>query len=657
MKLNHLILVICTGILVGFSACKKDPFTEADAIAAQKELITMKYGYELQLKNIEAAIQKAHDDAAIIMKNLDIKGASDLSKQEAAQDIAYMLAYLEREKQWYAWYNTWQNRTQDSINTVNQAKADAAAIAAAYNNLFTVYNSVLRIMDNGKAIAGATIKVLNADGATFYTATSDANGYIYIKNLKLLSSGPLSIVVPNTAKALYPIYYGTPGGTFSNNGTYELSINSYDPSTLKSITGTVYAALNLTNNAREGAGAGILISADAKVLSDNVNSLTGAKDTITLAFPTSTLSSGAYSLSVPATGGALSSYTLTIPKFLTGYQRAYTLVGENPYQALATRSDSVPVVLGTSGNNTANYTWEDAFYASYFMTLPDSDADGGYSATLTDPKGFLPYLLDQMDLGGNNLPTGYSAADSSLPAGTWKIDADGFLLNNGHLAQDLTNDANIMYDLPVTITLDSSAYNYYMAKADGQLGDTDSATTKVGVRWQYLYDLQNNIPTAIWTPTIVVNQSFGNDTLSVGLVDLTGRFLNDEPELLAVVDASTEVDGLGQITEIVLLEDGNHGLFDISSVLDGDGAAVDYNWFTNYGGRLTGEVTISGTVGNDYTRSSYTITSAKTLVNWNYGTLYTGNYFNAVGVAVQGNNYGEQNISGSRNSYITFPAP
>ena len=652
MKLNHLILVICTGILVGFSACKKDPFTEADAIAAQKELITMKYGYELQLKNIEAAIQKAHDDAQIIMKNLDIKGASDLSKQEAAQDIAYMLASLERDKNWYAWYNTWQNRTQDSITTANQAKADAAALAAAYNSLFTVYNSALRIMDNGKAIAGATIKILNADGATFYTATSDANGYIYIKNLKALPTGPLSIVVPNTAKALYPVYYGTPQSTLNNGGSNDLSISSYDPTSLKSITGTVYAALNLTNNAREGAGAGILVSADAKILSDNVNSLTGAKDTITLSFPTSTLSSGAYSLSVPATGGALASYTLTIPKSLAAYQRAYTLVGENPYQALPTRSDSVPVVLAPSGNLTANYTWEDAFYASYFMTLPDSDADGGYSATLTDPKGFLPYLLDQIDLGGNNLPTGFSGPDSSLPAGTWKIYSDGFLLNNGHLSDDLMDDPNIMYELPLTTTLDSSAYNYYIAKPIGSVGDTDSSLTREGVRWQYFQDILNNVPTAIWTPTIVVNQNFGNDTLSVGLVDLTGRFLNEEPEFLAVVDASTEVDGLGYVTAIILLANDDHGLFNITAVLNLAGDGVDDNWFTNYGGRLSGQVTVSGTVTNDYTRSSYTITSNKTGVNWNYGALYTDTYFNAVGVATQGNNYGEQNISGSRSSYL-----
>ena len=112
MKLNHLILVICTGILVGFSACKKDPFTEADAIAAQKELITMKYGYELQLKNIEAAIQKAHDDAQIAITNLNIKGASDLEKQKAQQELASYIARLEADRQDWLRFQV----LQDSFN-------------------------------------------------------------------------------------------------------------------------------------------------------------------------------------------------------------------------------------------------------------------------------------------------------------------------------------------------------------------------------------------------------------------------------------------------------------------------------------------------------------------------------------------------------------
>ena len=130
MKLNHLILVICTGILVGFSACKKDPFTEAEAIAAQKELITLKYGYELQLKNIEAAIQAAKDAAAIQMTNLEIKGASDLQKQKAADEIAYLLAKLNAERQDYvARQVAIDSLTRIFIARNQAATADSLALA------------------------------------------------------------------------------------------------------------------------------------------------------------------------------------------------------------------------------------------------------------------------------------------------------------------------------------------------------------------------------------------------------------------------------------------------------------------------------------------------------------------------------------------------
>jgi len=666
MKLNHLILVICTGILVGFSACKKDPFTEADAIAAQKELITMKYGYELQLKNIEAAIQKAHDDAQILMKNLEIKGASDLSKQEAAQSIAYLMAALERDKQWYAWYNTWITKFNDSVNAANQAKADAAAIAAAWNALATTYNVALRILDNNKAVAGATIKILNFDGATFFTATSDANGYIYIKNQKFLSDAPLSIVLPNSANAVYPIYYGTPANTLTSSQT-NLAINSYDPTTLKSISGTVYAALDLTNNAREGAGAGVLVSADAKILSANVNTLTGKKDTVTLSFPTSTLASGAYSLKVPVTGGALASYTLSIPDYFIGYQRAYTLVGSNPYQAIPTKSDSVKVVLGTSGNNTSNTTWNTSrFFASYFMTLPDSDGEGGYSATLTDPIGILVSMLQTIDLGGSNTPEGVSAPDSSI-VGEWSINPAGFLLNNGHLGTNITNDEYITYKRPKEGFSKDSTW-----KDTNNLNPDSTTYDPLGSGYSSKYFTLNEWlalsvadRTAImaarvangnttFTPTTLNSDLYGNDTLAIELVDLTGILVNEAPELIAVVEGPVDEE-FGSVTQILLLEDASHGMFNITAVLDLNGTAIDSNWFTNYGGRLSGQVTVSGTTDAvDYLRSGYTITSNKTLVNWNYGALYSSVLYPwpAKGVKVVGTTFGQQSIPGTAATYI-----
>jgi len=589
MKLNHLILVICTGILVGFSACKKDPFTEADAIAAQKELITLKYGYELQLKNIEAAIQKAHDDAAITMKNLEIKGASDLEKQRAAQQIAYLLASLQAERENFLWYEKYA----DSVRAVLAKRKSDSTIEAQFAALATTYNTVVRFTNNGVAVSGVTVKILRFDN-TYFTGTSDANGYLYVKNEKFLAGAPAVISKPSTEKEVYPITYTTPSSLFANNSSSNFPLLSYNPTNLDSIKGSLTVITSLQGSAGASSaaavGAGYLVKATSTI--NSTGTLPGDTTSIKLEFITSTLSTGAYKLDVPkaGTGTAISSgYTVSAPLKVTSTIKGYTLDGTNPYQALPTVGEAtVSVTAGAYGGS-----FDTRFNPTYFLSLPNSDHPGGYSVTLTDPLLLIPQLLSGISSGGGNTPQGVAAAGTSLDTSKkFTINPAAFLLNNGHLSFNVTNDTNVYYNSPEVVTLDSTKYLAYMAlPVDSSLANANTTltvagmpVTKSGWRYQYLTDQINNVPAAtlltkygsstvgVWTPTIASSSQYGNDTLEIDFIDLTGSFVNDEPEFYAVVTPSNAAPEKGKVTSIILARGQDYGQFNISGVFASTGA-------------------------------------------------------------------------------------
>ena len=589
MKLNHLILVICTGILVGFSACKKDPFTEADAIAAQKELITMKYGYELQLKNIEAAIQKAKDDAAILMKNLEIKGASDLQKQKAADEIAYLLAKLNAERQDYiARQVAIDSLTRIFVARNNKEKADSLALAA-YLASAEVYNGTVRFMSNttGRALAGVKVKIFKFDASGYFTATSNAEGYIYIKGERFVPGQDMTVVGPNSSSEIFPIAYYNVGCWLPESSSQTIYLNSYSLDELESITGEVYAALDLTNNANDGAGAGILVSAKTTV--GDEGDLPTDTTSVTLEFATSTLSDGTFEVSV-ADGSAIDGYTVTIPKTLNAYQTAYTMgEGDNEYQTLPTKSDSLSVTLQTGVTG-----WDNSVLG-YFMTLPNSDNPKGYSATLTDPLGILPYSLNLVaeESAVYRTPDGESTPDSSISS--FRFDVDGFRLNNGWLNLAPSKDVNIYYNLPIDeITPDSS---YEDPKSTNDLNIGGVGLTISAYEWIYSLDVNQRTAIrvqrvsnasaaddAVITPTVAQDTTYTMDTLDVSLVDLTGFLVEDAPELSAIVfsvDGGNNFDntvGIGHLQIIELLEDASGGLFNIDAALDGDAGFTVVNY-------------------------------------------------------------------------------
>ncbi|MEO7531960.1 MAG: hypothetical protein ABIS69_11130, partial [Sediminibacterium sp.] len=96
-----------------FTACKKDAFSEKDAIAAQTTLLQTKFSYDLAIKQIDLQIQRSGDSAKIVIQNLVNSGASALEILKQTNALAQI---LQNQTNLLAAY-----RYQDSLarNTVN----------------------------------------------------------------------------------------------------------------------------------------------------------------------------------------------------------------------------------------------------------------------------------------------------------------------------------------------------------------------------------------------------------------------------------------------------------------------------------------------------------------------------------------------------------
>jgi len=635
MKLNHLILVICTGILVGFSACKKDPFTEEDAIAAQKELITMKYGYELQLKNIEAAIQKAHDEAAIAITKLEIQGASDLSKQNAAQEIARNLAALEAERQ--DWLR--MKILKDSMDRVFAARNAAETAAAAFKNAATVYNGVITVKDqNSKFVAGAVVKVMNFDGSAFFTGTSDANGQINVKDFRTWPSMIARVTVPASATAIYAGATVVMSSLMNNYDQKDLFVYSYNPASTVTIKGTVYAALDLTNaSSNEGAGAGVGIKISTKLKAYGPNPL--ASDTsVVLNIPgTVTGSNGSYTLVVPKHTSALDSFKVSLAsEGLNFAQRAYTLgAGSNEYQRIPTVEDSGRVVLA---NGSDGYDGDGGWPAgvAYFLSLPDAiqnkDSKKKYTMTLTDPLFILFQGLGGGNLGERTSDGAFNLSTTSMEEG-FRFDADGFVLNNGWMRTAASEDTSYYYSLPQVALLKDSTW-----KDTGNLNPDSSTYDPLGLgysskyftlnEWLALSLAQRTVIMAVrtangvatFTPTTKDTKVYGPDTLAVTVEDLTGFFVEEAPELYAIAyaeGAKGQFDGdgtssKGKLQIVELLDADNGGLFNIDAIIEDEENAIYL--FTNS----------AFTPSNVQTSWTLAPTANTTKKNFYYGTWDSG---------------------------------
>jgi len=599
MKLNHLILVICTGILVGFSACKKDPFTEKDAIEAQKELITLKAGYDLALKNVELAIQKAHDEAAIAITKLQTQGASDLSKQQAQQDAAKALLELEIMKR--------EILFQDSLDKANllmaaQAMSFYSMVMNRNGSPFLTGQWEIRENDKKTLLPGSTVKYMPADKTTFVTLTANSEGFVRYQNALVYPTQRLYVEGVSSASKKFALQIYRAEDAFNYDNLY---LYSYDPTNVLKVSGKLYAAFDLTNNTTENAGAARLISANADFRTYGGFKNDSGKAVIE--FAATTDASGVYTLKLPNnTDNAVTGYDLLFPKEITGYQKAYTnwKSGDNQFQTLPTIVDSLAVTLKPGVGSYVDVT-------NYYLTLPDEDGEG-YSMTLTDPLKIIAQYVNDNYGDDTRLPDGTTENETNTLSSGFSIDVDGFVLNNGWFkVQPSDNDGNqYVYDVPQVITTDSTNIKAYL---NGTQGYRDT------IYLTYLADFVNSggNPSAVWTPALEYDTTYTVDTLAVDLVDMSGAFVDEAPELSVTIDIN------GALESIIFEEDASTGLFNIDAVLAVN-STFDGGWLKALTNRQPKSSKIaSGNWTDDYTYRLGHIEEATT-VNFYYGVVKAG---------------------------------
>jgi hypothetical protein len=318
----NFMLFVLLGAVLFVTSCKKDPFSEKDALQAQKELLAQKFGYDLAIANVSLQIQRAGDSARIAIQNLVNSGATALEKERLASALALKLAD----------YNHLLNelRAKDSLSRI-QSYVESIGGVRSYQ---------IRVIDfNTKApINGATVRVLPWGASTFASVKTNSDGIAIMTNV---------IIDPQA------IFYANDENTGVTSATTMVKRDAINNSTIEvyrfnaatgtnTISGTLFHTADLTTGASGNAGAGRTVTATYTL------STTGGAGG-----PNGGIPGFEVKWERTALTGATGSYSIAVPKLnaswvvetkTTSYSAMQTMyvnyfVGENPLTT-APRLDS-----------------------------------------------------------------------------------------------------------------------------------------------------------------------------------------------------------------------------------------------------------------------------------------------------------------------------
>jgi hypothetical protein len=353
-------LFVLLGAVLFVTSCKKDPFSEKDALQAQKELLAQKFGYDLAIANVSLQIQRAGDSARIAIQNLVNSGATALEKERLASALALKLAD----------YNHLLNelRAKDSLSRI-QSYVESIGGVRSYQ---------IRVIDfNTKApINGATVRVLPWGASTFASVKTNSDGIAIMTNV---------IIDPQA------IFYANDENTGVTSATTMVKRDAINNSTIEvyrfnaatgtnTISGTLFHTADLTTGASGNAGAGRTVTATYTL------STTGGAGG-----PNGGIPGFEVKWERTALTGATGSYSIAVPKLnaswvvetkTTSYSAMQTMyvnyfVGENPLTT-APRLDSALLSFRINGTTSA------PLVSGYYLKLK-ADSLSGAPVYLTDP--------------------------------------------------------------------------------------------------------------------------------------------------------------------------------------------------------------------------------------------------------------------------------
>jgi hypothetical protein len=224
-KLLHVVTIFFL-VVITATSCKKDLFNEKDAIAAQTDLLNLKYAkdadliklkfsndlilknIDVQIKNIDLQIQRVSDSAqfALLRLGTTLRFSADSAMERIRQANALaqilqsyqnqrLLAlqadslarnmstfYNNQQKANNLWYDSLYRAQRFYNDSVTLAQTDAAAAKAAIEASKAILRAMTKdysvtVIDNFNTIVeGATVSVYPYGSTTLLTAKTDSRG-------------------------------------------------------------------------------------------------------------------------------------------------------------------------------------------------------------------------------------------------------------------------------------------------------------------------------------------------------------------------------------------------------------------------------------------------------------------------------------------------
>lgn len=373
----NFMLFVLLGAVLFVTSCKKDPFSEKDALQAQKELLAQKFGYDLAIANVSLQIQRAGDSARIAIQNLANSGATALEKERLASQLALKLADFN--------YLLAELRAKDSLSRIQDY----------VTNIGGVRSYQIRVIDyTTKApINGATVKVLPWGASTFASVKTNSDGLAIMNNVIIDPQAIFYALDENTGvtSATTMVRRQDLSGVTVGTGNPTMEVFRFGTGLTTTVSGTLRARADLTTGAAFNFGAGRSITATTDLTLQNGSI---AAPAVRWSFTTLTTASGGYSFTFPR--GA---YTWSIAPAVTSVsamQKMYVnyVDGvENPFTTLP-RLDSMTVTFSTSATSASSAS---PLVHGYYLKLP-ADSVTGANIILRDKStaNFMSTLIQRV---------------------------------------------------------------------------------------------------------------------------------------------------------------------------------------------------------------------------------------------------------------------
>ncbi len=349
--ITAIMLVVAT-----FTACKKDAFSEKDAIAAQTTLLQTKFSYDLAIKQIDLQIQRSGDSAKIVIQNLINSGATALEVLKQTNMLAQILQNQNNYLAQLRYADSLARNTaviSDKLKAARKAFDDSVtnAINNATLKLQLQHNYAITVTDvNGNTpIANASVSVLTYGSTTLTTATTNASGIAKFDGIIVDPAASFIISATNYGSVLIQENNLTVlGSALQTSGSLSVTTSSKSAtvqlynaaSNRNTVAGSILGDLDLTNGDGAEGISGQLIT----FASNGAITLNG----VSAVYQFSTLSdaNGKYSISLPD-----GSFTTSYPNIKILQKLFVNAWQDEDATSALPRIDSVGATLATSGAN------------------------------------------------------------------------------------------------------------------------------------------------------------------------------------------------------------------------------------------------------------------------------------------------------------------